>query len=75
MADESQTYMKRAAIAKSEKTILLIDHTKFGKKDYILLSDFNSKKIKTIITDKTPSTAIAKNITSSGIDLIVTSTQ
>ena len=75
MADESQTYMKRAAIAKSEKTILLIDHTKFGKKDYILLSDFNSKKIKTIITDKTPSIAIAKNITSNGIDLIVTSTQ
>lgn len=73
MADENQTFMKRAAINRAQKTILLIDHTKFGKKDYILLSDFDSGKIQTIITDKTPPSNISKNIIKNGIDLIVTS--
>lgn len=72
MADEKQTFLKKAAIKCAKRTILLVDHTKFNKSDFILLSDFDSNKIQTIITDKTPPKYIAKSITKSGINLIVT---
>ncbi|MBA1393693.1 DeoR/GlpR transcriptional regulator [Lactobacillus sp. XV13L] len=73
MADENQTFMKRAAINRAQKTIFLIDHSKFGKNDYILLSDFESDKIQTIITDKVPAKDIVRSIAHSGIELIVAS--
>ncbi len=72
MADEQQTFLKRAAINCTQKTILLIDHTKFGKSDYILLSNFDADKIQTIITDKNPPKNISRSIAKSGIDLIIT---
>lgn len=72
MTDEDQTFLKKAAIKCAKKTILLVDHTKFGKNDFILLSDFDSNNIQTIITDKTPPHYISKSITKSGINLITT---
>lgn len=71
MKDEEQNFMKKAAINCAQRTILLIDHTKFGKSDYILLSDFNSDNIQTIITDKMPPKYISNSIAKNGIDLIV----
>ncbi|MDF7638595.1 DeoR/GlpR family DNA-binding transcription regulator [Lactobacillus sp. ESL0791] len=75
MTDENETAMKQAAINSAKKSIFLIDHTKFGKNDYIFLSDFNSNNIQTIITDRIPPEKIQKSIEKSGINLIITNEQ
>lgn len=72
MSDENQTLLKRTAIKVSNQTVLLVDHSKFTKNDYILLCDYNIKNIQTIITDQLPSEKITENIQSNGINLIVT---
>jgi DeoR/GlpR family transcriptional regulator of sugar metabolism len=71
MADEEQNILKKTILHYSKHSILLIDHTKFEKKDYIILSDFRDYGIDKIITDATPSEEICKSLRKNCIDLVV----
>ncbi|WP_164507533.1 DeoR/GlpR family DNA-binding transcription regulator [Lacticaseibacillus songhuajiangensis] len=52
-ADPDQSELKRAMMSRSDHTILLVDHTKFDKKDFVVMFDFAD--IDTIVTDEKPS--------------------
>ncbi|WP_311407297.1 DeoR/GlpR family DNA-binding transcription regulator [Liquorilactobacillus uvarum] len=71
MADEEQNILKKTILHYSKEIIMLIDHTKFEKKDYILLSNFQDYKISKIITDIAPSKKIAANLAKNNIEVIV----
>lgn len=71
MANENQNFLKKAVMKCSDKNIMLIDHSKFNQKDYILLSSFESSLIDVIITDQLPSKDIVDAITKNSIELLV----
>ena len=71
MANEDQTFLKRAAINCSDKTVLLVDHSKFNQRDYILLNSYDPAFIPVIITDQIPPKNILNPIEESGIQLLL----
>ncbi|GBG95691.1 DeoR family transcriptional regulator [Ligilactobacillus salitolerans] len=71
MANEEQKFLKKTVMQCSEQTVLLVDHTKFNQKDYILLSDYDSVSIKTIITDQLPPQEILETIQANDIQLLL----
>lgn len=71
MANEKQNELKRTVFQCSEKNVLLVDHSKFNKKDYILLDSFNSTQIDIIITDQLPSKDILDSIKRNNIKLMI----
>ncbi|GAJ26356.1 transcriptional regulator [Liquorilactobacillus sucicola DSM 21376 = JCM 15457] len=70
MADEEQNVLKKAILHYSKQAILLIDHTKFEKKDYIILSNFKDYNINKIITDIKPSEEICQSLKANNISLV-----
>lgn len=71
MANEDQNFLKKTVMRCSEKTILLVDHSKFNQRDYILLDNFNPKHIGTIVTDQIPPQAIMNTIKRNNIQLMI----
>ena len=67
-SDEDEAEIKRLMVAKSQKVILLADHTKFDRVAFVKLLDFS--QINTIITDQKPPDRWCDMFASNGIELL-----
>lgn len=66
--NESESELKKLMRKQADKTVLLIDHTKFNKSSFIKVFDF--KDIDMIITDEEPSEEWIEYLKKNKVDLI-----
>ncbi len=67
-SNESESELKKLMKKQADKTILLVDHTKFNKSSFIKVIDF--KDIDIIITDEEPNEEWVEYLKKNKIDLI-----
>lgn len=71
MANEEQNALKQMLLQTARKVILLVDHSKFGRHDYILMTPFEQANIAEIICDQKPSVGITQQIAHAKIKLTI----
>ncbi|MFT8459925.1 MAG: DeoR/GlpR family DNA-binding transcription regulator [Liquorilactobacillus ghanensis] len=68
MSSEEQSSVKRQMLSLSDKSILLCDYSKFGKKGYYRLC--SPRSVNTIITNSKPSEEIVNCFSKNGIEIL-----
>jgi DeoR/GlpR family transcriptional regulator of sugar metabolism len=61
--------IERQMMKQSERTMILIDHSKFEKKALTFLTDFNTVDV--LVTDQHPPESIARALSQAGVEVIV----
>jgi DeoR/GlpR family transcriptional regulator of sugar metabolism len=67
--NEETSYLAREMMRRADQVIVLADHSKFGKKLFHRLADFQDIDI--LITDQEPDTEITEKLTNCGVEILL----
>jgi len=67
--NEEDSYMDREMIRRADQVIVLVDHSKFGKRLFHRLADF--EEIDVLVTDREPDAEIREKLQTCNVELVI----